>query len=52
MNKRKRKAMQKHRKRIRRLKERRQARIKEGAPQLSKGQMRRRIGPPLPPKPE
>jgi hypothetical protein len=52
MNKRKRVANRKHRKRMKRLRERRQAAIEEGAPELSKGQMKRKIGPPVPPEPE
>lgn len=52
MNKRKRVAMRKHRKRMKRLRERRQEAIKKGAPRLSKGQMKRLIGPPVPPVPE
>ncbi|MBN1483596.1 MAG: hypothetical protein JXA37_02645 [Chloroflexia bacterium] len=50
MNKRKRVAMQKHRKRIKRLQERRQAAIKAGAEPMSKGEMQRKIGPPVPPE--
>lgn len=52
MNKRKKAVMHKHRKRMKRLRERRQERIKAGAPELSKGQMQRRLAPPVPPEPQ
>ena len=51
MNKRKRVAMNKHRKALKRLRERRQEAIAAGAKPLSKGQMRRKIGPATPEKP-
>jgi hypothetical protein len=52
MNKRKKIANRKHRKRMKRLRERRQDAIREGAPELSKGQLKRKIGPPVPPESE
>ncbi len=51
MNKRKKVAMRKHRKRIRRLEERRKEAIRAGAPRLSKGRLKRLAGPPIPPVP-
>ncbi len=51
MNKRKKVAMRKHRKRIRRLEERRKEAIRAGAPRLSKGKLKRLAGPPIPPVP-
>jgi hypothetical protein len=52
MNKRKKVAQRKHRKRLRRLRERRKQAIEEGAEDLSKGEMRRLAGPPVPPTTE
>jgi hypothetical protein len=52
MNKRKRVANRKHRKRQNRLRERRQASIEAGAEPLSKGEMKRLLGAPVPPKPK
>lgn len=51
MNKRKKMALRKHRKRIRRLEERRKEAIRAGAPRLSKGELKRLAGPPIPPIP-
>jgi len=50
MNKRKRVATNKHRKALKRLRERRQEAIKAGAQPLSKGQMHRKVGPAVPTK--
>jgi|GEM_PF-1598627 hypothetical protein len=51
MNKRRKVAMRKHRKRMRRLEVRRKEAIRAGAPRLSKGQLKRLAGPPIPPVP-
>jgi hypothetical protein len=52
MNKRKKMVMRKHRRRMRRLEERRKEAIRAGAPRLSKGRMKRLTGIPVPPLPK
>jgi len=52
MNKRKKAAMHKHRRKIRRLEERRRQAVKAGAQLLSKGRMKRSAGVAVPRLPE
>ena len=52
MNKRKKVAWRKHRKAMKRLRERRQASIETGAQPMSKGSMHRKIGAAVPPEPK
>jgi hypothetical protein len=52
MNKRKKTALSKHRKRQKRLQERRKQVIAEGGEALSKGKMKRLLGAPVPPASE